>query len=273
MVTEEELQNMSPEEIADIQKQQCIFCHIISGKVASKKIYEDDICLAILDINPANPGHILVLPKEHYQIMPQVPEETIAHLFMVVKHLSQAALKALKVEGVNILIANGVAAGQKAPHFMIHIIPRTKDDGLKFIVPQKKVSDSDLKVLHDNVKQRINAVFGIEKEEPVVLDPEPEQIVEKAEMVEADFEAEVKEEAEETQEETSEEGQEPVDKPETTEAEGTVEQVESKLSELDTLLGGEQNSDKEDNKNEEEDNGEEEQVQGAIDLDQIAGLF
>ncbi len=60
---QEKIKNMSPEELKEFQKQQCIFCQIISGKVASKKIYEDEKCIAILDINPANPGHLLLMPK------------------------------------------------------------------------------------------------------------------------------------------------------------------------------------------------------------------
>ena len=70
---EEKIKNMSPEELQELQRQQCIFCQIISSKIPSKKIYEDSTCLAVLDINPAAKGHLLLLPKEHYAIMPQVP--------------------------------------------------------------------------------------------------------------------------------------------------------------------------------------------------------
>ncbi|MBU0461615.1 MAG: HIT domain-containing protein [Nanoarchaeota archaeon] len=58
-LTEEDLKNMSPEELRELQKQNCVFCHIAAGKVPAKKVYEDDRCLAILDINPANAGHVL----------------------------------------------------------------------------------------------------------------------------------------------------------------------------------------------------------------------
>ena len=81
---EEKLKQMSPEELKAFQKQQCIFCQIVAGKVSSKKVYEDNICIAILDINPANPGHLLVLPKEHYPIMPLIPEEELKHIGKVV---------------------------------------------------------------------------------------------------------------------------------------------------------------------------------------------
>ena len=140
----EKLSSMSPEELKEFQKRQCIFCHIISGKVQSKKVYEDDKVVAILDINPANPGHILLLPKEHYTIMPQIPDELVAYLFIVTKSLSQAILRALKVNGTNILIANGVAAGQRAQHFMIHIIPRKEKDGINFEIPQQTISEKKL---------------------------------------------------------------------------------------------------------------------------------
>src|SRR3989344_2322608 len=104
---QEKIKSMTPEQLKEFQKQQCIFCQIVKGKVASKKIYEDERCIAILDINPANPGHILLMPKEHYSIMPQLPESELGHLAMVSKAISHMMLNALKAEGTNIFIANG----------------------------------------------------------------------------------------------------------------------------------------------------------------------
>lgn len=127
---EEKLKNMSPEELQELQRQQCIFCQIIAGKVPSKKVYEDGTCLAILDINPAVKGHILLLPKEHYAIMPQVPEKVLGHLSIVTKNLSQVLLKVLRAEGTTVFIANGAAAGQRAQHFLLHLIPRKTGDGV-----------------------------------------------------------------------------------------------------------------------------------------------
>lgn len=210
-VTQEQLENMAPEEVAELQKQQCIFCHIVQGKVASKKVFEDEYCIGILDINPANPGHILLIPKEHYQIMPQMPDDVIGHLFMVTKHLAQAALKALQVGGVNVVIANGTAAGQKAPHFMIHIIPRTEGDGLQFVLPQKQISDKDLHVLKANIKQRIDKLFGVVEEEPIVLDEKPEKIVVEAEFVDTDVD-ESEDKAEEPEKEADKQPEDEADK-------------------------------------------------------------
>src|SRR3989338_8001094 len=93
----QKLSQMSPEELKEFQKKQCIFCHITAGKVDAKKIFEDDQVIALLDINPAQPGHILLLPKEHYAIMPLVPDEVLHHLFITAKKLSHTLLKAMGV--------------------------------------------------------------------------------------------------------------------------------------------------------------------------------
>jgi len=200
---QEKIKKMSPEELKEFQKKQCIFCQIISGKVASKKVYEDEVCIAILDINPANPGHLLLMPKEHYQIMPMVPEEDIAHLGMASKALSQALLKALKVEGTNIFIANGIVAGQRAQHFMIHVIPRKEGDGVGIEIPEKKISEAELSEVKKAVKERIADIFKLKKE-VVEIEKKPEVIKEKPEEVEAEFE-EKKAKEEEKKEEIKEE--------------------------------------------------------------------
>jgi histidine triad (HIT) family protein len=164
---QEKLKNMSPEELKEFQKKQCIFCQIIAGKVQSKKVYEDEVVLAILDVNPANPGHILIMPKEHYSIMPQIPEEEIGHIFMVSKALSNASLRALEAQGSNILVANGVAAGQRAQHFMAHLIPRKEKDNVGFQVPQKNIPEAELK----KIQKVLSEGLGKEEvaEQPVVM--------------------------------------------------------------------------------------------------------
>lgn len=159
---QEKIKNMNPEQLKEFQKQQCIFCQIISGKVQSKKVYEDGKCIAILDINPANPGHVLLMPKEHHAVLPQIPEEDIGHLFMVSKAISNAMLKGLKVTGTNVFVANGVAAGQRAQHFMIHVIPRKENDGITtFAIPQRQMPDSDLEEIKKVLIQKISEVFGL----------------------------------------------------------------------------------------------------------------
>jgi histidine triad (HIT) family protein len=157
---QEKLQNMSPEELKEFQKKNCIFCQIISGKVNSKKIYEDDKCMAILDINPANPGHVLLMPKEHYAIMPLIPEDIIKHIFMISKQISASLLRSLQAQGTNIFVANGAAAGQKAQHFMLHVIPRMENDKLRFNIKGEKADESDLENLRKKLATKISKDMG-----------------------------------------------------------------------------------------------------------------
>lgn len=158
---EEKLKNMTPDEIRELQKQQCIFCQIVSGKVPSKKIYEDDKTIVILDIYPAVKGHAIVLPKEHFAIMPQVPNKELGHFFSVAKAISHIFLRSLKATGSNVFVANGALAGQKAPHFMIHVIPRKEGDGL-LAVEDKIVPPEVLANVETVVKEKLNSLMGKE---------------------------------------------------------------------------------------------------------------
>jgi histidine triad (HIT) family protein len=176
----------------------CIFCGIASGQVPSKKVYEDEKAVAVLDINPANPGHVLLLPKNHYAIMPQVPEEDIAHLGMLAKQISQAMVRALKnekVSGSSIVVANGPAAGQKAMHFMIHVIPRFSGDGVGLVPPAGKIREEDLRKMHELLSKSIALAFGLpepqeKKAEPQKQSSSVEQLAEEQAEAEDELSAE-----------------------------------------------------------------------------------
>jgi len=107
---------------------ECLFCKIAKGEIPAKIIYDSTDVMAFLDIKPANPGHVIVIPKEHYQILPQLPEELNSSLFQLVKIITHAQIEALGAQGVNVIQNNGAIAGQFVPHLFIHIIPRFKDD-------------------------------------------------------------------------------------------------------------------------------------------------
>lgn len=163
------LENLSPEEILELQRKNCIFCKIINNEIPSNEIYSDDKVKVILDINPASEGHCLVLPKKHYQILPQIPDDLIGYLFSSAKKTSRALLKALAVKGTTIFVANGAIAGQKAPHFMIHVIPRNRGD-LLFEIPKNKADESQLNEIKIKLSERVVALTGrrtIVTEKPV----------------------------------------------------------------------------------------------------------
>lgn len=148
---------MSQEEMLAAQKAQCPFCKIVKGEIPSKKVYEDNIMLAILDINPANKGHVLVLPKEHYPILPLIPPPTFKHMFVTTKKLMGAMRKGLIVPKVTLFLANGGAAGQMSPHFLYHLIPREDHDGLdKLEMPKRETAQQELNA---TLGQNIQAIM------------------------------------------------------------------------------------------------------------------
>ena len=115
----------------------CIFCKIINGEIPSTKLYEDETVLAILDINPVNEGHTLVMPKEHYENMEVLPEIYLVALAKTVKKVGLALKSGLNIAGYNVVLNNDPIAGQLIPHFHWHVIPRLADDALK-VWPQRQ---------------------------------------------------------------------------------------------------------------------------------------
>ena len=115
----------------------CIFCKIVKGELPSLKVYEDKDVLAFLDIMAVNKGHTLVIPKKHYYNIEDTPEELVAKVMAAVKKVAPAVKKAADTDGFVVMQCNGETGGQVVPHLHFHIIPRLKDDGLKFW-PQEK---------------------------------------------------------------------------------------------------------------------------------------
>jgi histidine triad (HIT) family protein len=114
---------------------ECLFCRILAGELPASFVYRDDRCAAFMDIQPVNPGHLLVVPVEHGTYLADIDAETAAHL-MRIGHGAAAALRAsgVKCEGVNIFLADGEAAMQEILHVHLHVFPRFRNDGfgLKF---------------------------------------------------------------------------------------------------------------------------------------------
>ena len=196
--TEEDLKNMSAEELAELQTQNCIFCKIAKKEIPAKIIHEDADTICILDINPASEGHILVYPKKHYMILPHIPDDVLAKTFKNVKLMSQTLLKSMQCKGTTIFIANGMAAGQKAPHVLIHVFPRRENDGLVKL-PNYEMSDEQIEKLKNNLIPYINQMFGGRKK--IVKEAEfVEQKIEKEDPKEVKAKEEIEKEIEEIEE-------------------------------------------------------------------------
>lgn len=109
----------------------CLFCKIVAGEIPSTRIYEDDSTLAFLDIHPVKPGHMLVIPKEHAANIFEIKPEAWASVQETVRKVAIAMEQSLEIDGVNVNMNNREDAGQVIFHAHVHIIPRTKGDGLR----------------------------------------------------------------------------------------------------------------------------------------------
>ena len=107
-----------------------IFSKIIAGELPCFKVYEDEHTLAFLDINPIQPGHTLVIPKNVSEDGLSCPPEDLARIILVAQNIATAIMNTTNCDGVNFLMNNGEAAGQKVFHTHLHIIPRFTDDGV-----------------------------------------------------------------------------------------------------------------------------------------------
>lgn len=121
-----------------------IFTKIIKGEIPSVKLYEDDLCLVILDLNPVEKGHALVIAKEPYPTFLDCPTETLSHMMEVAKKVAAKQEDVLSCQGTNILINNGKASGQEVPHLHIHVIPRYEGDGQKFGFSKQSYGDGEM---------------------------------------------------------------------------------------------------------------------------------
>ena len=110
----------------------CIFCRILKGEIPAQKVYDDAKCFAILDINPVAWGHVLVLPKEHFETWTDLAPELLAELAKVSQKVAAAVRKATGSEGFNLLMNNHRCSGQAIFHAHFHVIPRKTNDGIKF---------------------------------------------------------------------------------------------------------------------------------------------
>ena len=110
----------------------CIFCEIIAGKASASIVYQDDLVIAVMDIHPVNPGHLMVIPKHHIASMDEMDENTGMHLFKIAMRLQQSIRKSgVRCEGINLFLADGESAFQEIFHLHLHVFPRFKGDSFK----------------------------------------------------------------------------------------------------------------------------------------------
>ena len=127
----------------------CIFCKLANGVFPTNSIYEDADFNVILDNGPATKGHALILPKEHYRNIYELPEDVAAKAFVLAKKLAVQMTDKLGADGFNIVQNNEEVAGQSVFHFHMHLIPRYEGDGQKILWNPTQPSEDELKSIRE----------------------------------------------------------------------------------------------------------------------------
>jgi len=136
----------------------CTFCDLIRGAAEVSVCHEDSDSIAFMDIQPVNNGHVLVVPRQHYESLLDVPEEIGLHLFRVTMRLANAVRHVTGCDDLNIVVNSGAAAGQDEPHYHVHIIPRRENDGFDIPLPFNGSQMPDRTVLDAYAAQIISAL-------------------------------------------------------------------------------------------------------------------
>lgn len=136
----------------------CLFCRIVSGEVPAVVVFEDDKTLAFLDHRPLFPGHTLLVPREHYETLADLPVEQVEPLFTNAQLLSRVIEVAMDAEGTFVAMNNRVS--QSVPHLHVHVVPRRRKDGLKgFFWPRTKYkSEEEMAVVQQKISAKIKHI-------------------------------------------------------------------------------------------------------------------
>jgi histidine triad (HIT) family protein len=149
----------------------CTFCDLIHGAAEVSICYEDADAIAFMDIQPVNPGHVLVVPRQHHESLVDTPPELAMHLFDVSMQLANVVRKVTKCDDMNIVVNSGKTAGQDVFHYHVHLIPRRDGDGFDIPLPfggsempDRTVLDAMavriIAALRDPVRGEINGRLG-----------------------------------------------------------------------------------------------------------------
>lgn len=114
-----------------MRDENCIFCKILNGDIPSRTIFEDEDFQVIMDVEPATKGHCLILPKNHYANLFEMPDEVAAKVLPIAKKVATHLKETLQCDGINLVQNNGEAAGQTVHHFHMHVIPRYEGGNAK----------------------------------------------------------------------------------------------------------------------------------------------
>lgn len=155
----------------------CTICDLVKTKHGL--LFEDEHTALLLAPKPATPGHVILVPKQHAAILEQIPDFVIGKLFDKANTISIAVFEMLGAEGTNIIVNNGITAGQSVNHCVVNVLPRRQNDGLNFTWQPKQLSEEEMSTVELTLKEEAKSIGVFEKEAP-----KPKEITTKAEEIE-----------------------------------------------------------------------------------------
>ncbi len=134
-----------------MKKDDCIFCKIANGEIPSKTLYEDERFRVILDLGPATKGHALILPKDHFSNLFELPDETAGEVMKLARRMAVQMKEKLHADGFNLVQNNGECAGQTVMHFHLHLIPRYEGDGQHILWKPVETTQEELEQIKNAI--------------------------------------------------------------------------------------------------------------------------
>ncbi len=154
----------------------CEYCEALKSV-----IYSDGTVSVFFEKNAAVPGHIVVAPARHFTIFEQVPDSIVRDLFRIANKVSTILFDALGVQGTNVIVENGNAAGQKVPHVSVNVIPRSEGDGLNLQWAPKKIPEQQMSLIEVQLREEASRTFPQEESQQPVQEEEKREEVEEVE--------------------------------------------------------------------------------------------
>lgn len=171
-----------------MEESPCVFCAIVSGQIKSKPIYEDDVVLAVLDINPATRGHTIIIPKEHYNSIYEMPQPRYLSVLSITRAVAFALKLSTGCETVDLVYTQELRKGNRTPHAIIHAIPRYEDDTVNYVWQPTQLQENEADEMAASIKNAFQNVKNSETPEPVKQQPAEKPVPEKEEPKEEPLE-------------------------------------------------------------------------------------
>ncbi|HLD19317.1 MAG TPA: HIT family protein [Candidatus Nanoarchaeia archaeon] len=150
---------------------ECTYCDWITSK--KNLLYEDEHSVVLINPKPASAGHLLVLPRKHITIFEQLPSDIGARLGIIANKMSMIQFEALGAQGTNLVIQNGVGAGQTMPHLGIHLIPRKEGDGINLSWKSRPLTEEQMAAVELGLREQLENAQPPQPQQPTHEQPKP----------------------------------------------------------------------------------------------------